>query len=473
MEITVKPMPKQAVAYKYLFDKTTNYVVFGGAAAGGKSWLIAEWLLLMCLQFPNTRWFIGRKELKQLMGSTYVTFQEVCMKHKVPDSMWKLNGQYNYIQFTNGSVIDLLDLKKDPSDPMFQGFGSKLYTGGAIEEAGDVELGAFEILKTRVGRWQNLENGLLPKILITCNPSKNWVYSLFYVPFKQNALPENSKFIQASVKDNVYTGQQYMKQLESLADPILRQRLLDGNWEYDDSATSLLNRDDIDDLFNVYVKPTDVMYITADVSRFGKDSTKVGIWNGYVLEKIYTIQGKSTTDVAQFIDRKMREYKVARRNCVIDEAGVGGGVVDLLKGVIGFIGNMSPKKNEFASNQMNIRQNFANLRSQCVVLMSDKIKRREVSIVDKSDKEQIIAELEQWKLKEVDNDTKIAVISKDDMKSSLGGRSPDNADMIYMRIIFDLDRNYTSSLYGYTNEYVNGITEYSEQLDQFDIFSPI
>jgi phage terminase large subunit len=473
MELNIKPMPKQAEAYKYLFDKETNYVVFGGAAAGGKSWLIAEWLLVMCLQYPQTRWFIGRKELKQLMGSTFVTFQEVCMKHNVPTSMWKLNGQYNYIEFKNGSVIDLLDLKKDPSDPMYQGFGSKLYTGGAIEEAGDVESGAFEILKTRVGRWQNLENGLIPKILITCNPTKNWVYSDFYIPDKKGELPDEAKFVRANVYDNIYTGTQYIKQLESIQDTVLRQRLLDGDWEYDDSQTALLNRNDIEDIFKVYVQGGDTYFMTADIARFGKDSTKVGIWNGYVLEKVYTIQGKSTTDVAQFIDRKLREHKIQRKNCVIDEAGIGGGVVDLLPGVVGFIGNASPKKNEYARNDMNIRQNFANLRSQCIVLMSDKIKRREVSITDTSIKEQAIVELEQWKLKEIDNDTKVAVISKDDMKSALGSRSPDTADMIYMRIIFDLDRNYTASLYGFTQQTIPEVEEMQTMIDEFDRFSPL
>jgi phage terminase large subunit len=56
----IKPQPKQAQAWIKLLDKTTKYVVFGGAAGGGKTWLGCEWLLSMCLTYPGSKWFIGR-----------------------------------------------------------------------------------------------------------------------------------------------------------------------------------------------------------------------------------------------------------------------------------------------------------------------------------------------------------------------------------------------------------------------------
>ena len=50
-----------------LEDNETRYVIFGGAAGGGKSWLICEWLLTKCIQYPGSKWFIARGELKRLM----------------------------------------------------------------------------------------------------------------------------------------------------------------------------------------------------------------------------------------------------------------------------------------------------------------------------------------------------------------------------------------------------------------------
>ena len=53
---------------------------------------------------------------------------------------------------------------------MFERLGSKEYTAGWIEEASQVNALAFEILKTRVGRWKNQQ--VKSKILCTFNPKK-------------------------------------------------------------------------------------------------------------------------------------------------------------------------------------------------------------------------------------------------------------------------------------------------------------
>ena len=89
--------------------------------------------------YPESKWFIGRKELTRLMKSSFETFKKVCSYHKIPANDWKLNGQYNYVEFFNNSKIDLLDLDEKPSDPMFERFGSLEYTGGWIEEAAEMK----------------------------------------------------------------------------------------------------------------------------------------------------------------------------------------------------------------------------------------------------------------------------------------------------------------------------------------------
>ena len=180
MEITLTPTPKQHLAYEALKEDESRFVVFGGGAGGGKSWLACEWLMTNCVAYPNTRWFIARNELTRLMASTYVTFTKVCQYHDVKN--WSLNGAYHYIEFKNGSRIDLIDVRKNPSDPFFERYGSTEYTGGVLEEAGEIDFLAFDVLKSRVGRHMNKEYGIKPKILITCNPKKNWLYQYVYKP---------------------------------------------------------------------------------------------------------------------------------------------------------------------------------------------------------------------------------------------------------------------------------------------------
>ena len=132
---TIKPTKKQHIAYQYLKDNNTKYLLFGGGAGGGKSWLGCEWLITNCYFYEGSKWFIGRNELSRLMKSSFETFKKVCKYHGIPESDWKLNGQYNFIEFKNGSRIDLLDLAYKPSDSEYERFGSLEYTGGWIEEA--------------------------------------------------------------------------------------------------------------------------------------------------------------------------------------------------------------------------------------------------------------------------------------------------------------------------------------------------
>ncbi len=220
----LKPFYKQHLAYERLWDTETRFLLYGGGAEGGKSWLGAEWLLTNCYRYPGTKWFIGRNELKRLKSSSFATFKKVCAHHGIPATDWRFNGQDNYIEFLNpetekfdgyGSRIDLLDLKLMPSDPMFERFGSTEYTGGWIEEAGEIHFLAFDVLKARVGRWRNEEYGLNPaKILITCNPKQNWLYRIFYKPWKEQKLPLGYAFIQSLYKDNPHTAAEAEKRLD-------------------------------------------------------------------------------------------------------------------------------------------------------------------------------------------------------------------------------------------------------------------
>ena len=131
------------------------------------------------------------------MQSTFVTWTKVSKYHKIPINDWTLNGKYYYIEFFNGSRIDLLDLDYQPSEPDYERFGSLEYTGGWIEEAGEVHFMAFDILKSRIGRHLNKELSIYPKMFIIGNPSKNWSYRIFFLPWEKGELPKGYAFIQA------------------------------------------------------------------------------------------------------------------------------------------------------------------------------------------------------------------------------------------------------------------------------------
>jgi phage terminase large subunit len=449
---TIKPEPKQHLAYQKLQDSITQFIFFGGGAGGGKSWLGCEWLITNCYFYPESKWFIGRKELKRLMTTSFVTFRKVCKFHQIPQEDWNLNSKWNYIEWKNGSRIDLLDFDYKPSDPDFERFGSSEYTGGWNEEAGEMPFKAFDVLKSRVGRQLNKEYGLLPKMLNTCNPTKNWIYPTVYKPYKEGKLPIEYAFIQALYKDNSHTAESYGKQLDAITDKATRERLKFGNWEYDDDPTALIDYEAILDLFTNTVDESSEKYMTVDVARFGVDKTVIKLWRGWEIYKIYIYQKQSTEVTKDKIKEIARDEKIPYSHIAIDEDGVGGGVVDGLPGVKGFTANSSPLPTKAKPDEV---PNYKNLKTQCSYLLAEKINTHGIAIrlnvvsevegiTEQVYKNHVIEELEQIKAKDPDkDDIKLQIVSKDEVKENIR-RSPDYADPMVMRMLFELKKTATN-----------------------------
>ena len=442
MEPTIKPTKKQYLAWEKLLDDSTKYVVFGGGAGGGKSWMGCEWILSNCFNYPGSKWFIGREELKRLMSSSYITWNKVCKHHNYPSSDWKYNGQYNYIEFKNGSRVDLLDLKYLPSDPMYERFGSLEYTGGWIEEAGEVDFEAFDVLKSRINRHMNDEYGT-GKILLTCNPNKGWLYSVVYRPHRAGKLDPSYAFIQSLYKDNPHTAESYEASLKDIKSEATKQRLMFGNWEYDDDPGKLIDYDAIRDMFTNKTG-TGTKCLTIDVARYGRDLAVIMYWEGMQVKNIYTFDRTSIDFLIEQSKSICDANNIPRSSVIADEDGVGGGFVDMFR-CKGFVGNRAAVQTELAKTTKE-KNNFANLRTQCYYMLADKINRRKIGIDSQAYEEKISRELEQIKEKNIDKDTKLQIVPKEQIKEAIG-HSPDFADSLMMRMWFELPGHSLSSPY--------------------------
>ena len=214
-KINLSLTKKQDVAFTYLNDSVTTEILFGGSAGGGKSFIGCAWLIINCIKYPGTRWLMGRSKLKALKQTTLNTFFEICSVWKLNDSHYKYNQQSGEITFYNGSTIILKDLFLYPSDPNFDSLGSLEITGAFIDEVNQITEKAKNIVASRM-RYKLTEYKLIPKLFMSCNPAKNWVYEQFYKKSKNNELEEYKKFIPALVTDNPNISQHYINQLKKL-----------------------------------------------------------------------------------------------------------------------------------------------------------------------------------------------------------------------------------------------------------------
>jgi len=449
LKITIEPTYKQHLGWQILEDKETEEFLFGGGAGGGKTWLGCEWLISMCLRYPNTKYFIARKTLKNLKQTTLLTFFKVCRHHKVKrDIHFRYREQQSVIEFLEtGATIDLLEVSFNPSDPDYEDLGSAEYTSGWIEEAGEVNFGAFDTLTTRINRQLNDKYGILGKIFITCNPKKNWLYREFYKLWRKKELPANRKFLQSLVDDNPKNEAGYKQKLLGIKNQSKKQRLLFGQWEYDDDPSALMSFEAISDLFTNTVKESTEKYMTVDVARFGSDLTVSKFWRGLKVYKVKIRRKQATNTTTEMIRNDARDEGIPYSHIVIDEDGVGGGVVDGLNGVRGFIANSSPLEDIRLDKRTEEKPNYRNLKAQCAYMLAEEVNNHRTAVAtdviidydeDISYEELLTEDLEQIKAKDIDNDDKkLDLVSKEQIKEAIG-RSPDFGDNMIMRMIFFL-----------------------------------
>lgn len=471
---TIRPTLKQQQAWDALSFNNflKKFIGFGGGAGGGKTWLGCEWLLTSCYMLPNSRWFIGRQELTRLKKSTFITFKKVCRYHNIPDEDWRLDGQNNVIIFKNGSTIDLLDVAFKPTDPDYERFGSLEYTGGFGEEAGEWNFGAFDILKSRIGRhnyFNKAENTMCekpidfdirpekypdivelpPKFLLTFNPSRGWLYRTFYEPWRDNELPEPYEFIQVLYKENPYTARLYGEQLEGIINKVNKARLKDGDWEYTDDINAMTTIEHLQDMFSNTVIGSGQRYMTVDVSRGGEDSTVFTIWEDLAVKKIIKRSKQATNVTVQDAKDLASVERIPYSHIAVDVIGVGAGVADGLVGCIAFNSNSSPflTKSQIRDKKRRVISDFvpnnvpvyANLKTQCAFKLAEVINDHKISTVDVGEyRDEIISDLTTTlQERDIDKEGKKKMITKEEIKEELG-HSPDVGDTFLMRMYWEL-----------------------------------
>lgn len=430
---------KQKEVCRHWVNPDVTDIAYGGSKGSGKSYLLCSIIFSDGFTYPGTHYFIARKKLNDIRKFTIPSIYEVFGHWGLSDNYYKFDANDNVFTLHNGSRVFLLQAKYEPKDPLYMRFGSMQMTRGGIEEAGEFDSAAMSNLSASVGRWKNDEYNLTGKVLQTCNPSKNYLYREYYKKNKDGSLEEWKRFVQALPTDNKKLAAGYLEQLRRTLSKNEKIRLLEGNWEYDDDPATLIDYDSICNIFtNSFVVATGKRYISADVARFGKDATVIRVWDGWRVIAKVELRKKSTTEVAEHIKRLAEQYSVPRNHIIVDEDGIGGGVVDLIPKCVGFVANSSPIN-------MKPGESYKNLKAQCAFKMAEKVNSSEVyEDADPVTKDRLTEDLEQIKQLDADKQVPKGIVPKEKVIKILG-RSPDDGDTYIMRAYFELVKTGTSS----------------------------
>jgi hypothetical protein len=280
-------------------------------------------------------------------------------------------------------------------------------------------------LSASVGRWKNTEYNLKRKILMTCNPNKGFAYNNFYLPFKNGTLPAHRKFITALPSENKYLTKDYLEALDRLPENE-RQRLKLGNWEYDEDPSTMIDIDVINNMFtNIYVNP-DKKIIVADIARYGSDRAIITVWDGLILIDYVIFAISSMVEIQNAINALRIRHKIQLMDILVDEDGIGGGIVDNLK-CKGFLNNGKP-----------FNDHYQNLKSECGYKLAELAGQIWIKCdLPEKEIEMIKQEIGMLKTFASDKDGKLRILPKEKIKSFIG-RSPDWLDVFIMRMFFNI-----------------------------------
>ena len=226
-KVHFKPHPKQEDYIKAVLSGKYKYLLFGGAAGGGKSYVSLATLIVLAKLYPGCKSFVIRESLPTLKRTTIPSFYKLCP----PKFIESYNQTEQVIKFTNGSTMTFFpeNFYMDKNLTRLDGIEANFFL---IEEGQEIQKKTFEKCKLRAGRHiiPNMEQQPTPMIMITCNPSQNWTKTMFYDPYVEGTLPKDYFYMQSLMLDNPALPESYLEGLENL-DEITKEIFVKGNWD--------------------------------------------------------------------------------------------------------------------------------------------------------------------------------------------------------------------------------------------------
>lgn len=212
------PQPKQ----REFLESTTKYTCYGGARAGGKSWVIDFAAKIYALKYPGIKQMIVRRSYPELNENHIIPLREdtlgVCQYKDKEKSLVFPNGSRIKFSYCANSG-DVLQFSGQEWDCIY------------LDEAQQLTQEAFNAIRATLRG----TNALPKRLFVSCNPGgvgMEWIRRLFIErDFKPEENPDDYSFIQALVTDNaalMEANPDYIKDLESLP-PALRAA-----WRYGD-----------------------------------------------------------------------------------------------------------------------------------------------------------------------------------------------------------------------------------------------
>lgn len=214
--------------FPLLFDYSKRWEFWCGSAGSGKSYTIAQRIIIRCTKEP-IRVLVCRRYATTLRNSCFALFKEILTKWQLLPYV-KIKETDMSITFPNGSQIIMVGLDTEEKLLSLTNISTVW-----IEEAYEVEKSKVEQLNLRMrGTAANQQ------LILSWNPisKHSWLYE-----FTVKNPPENSVFIHSTYKDNPFLNPEYVQALDEMEirNPEKYRVYGRGEWGVDSSGLVIKN----------------------------------------------------------------------------------------------------------------------------------------------------------------------------------------------------------------------------------------
>lgn len=182
-------------------DYSHRWEFYMGGAGSGKSYFIAQKIIIRCCQEPINI-LVCRKYSSTLRNTCFSLFKEILKKWQLTPYVKIRETDFN-ITFPNGSQIIHCGLDEETKLLSLNDIGTIW-----VEEAFEVSKDIVEQLNLRM-RGKNSNQ----QIILSWNPisQHHWLYE-----FTEKEPPTNSKIIHSTFKDNPFLNKEYVEAMEDM-----------------------------------------------------------------------------------------------------------------------------------------------------------------------------------------------------------------------------------------------------------------
>lgn len=366
--------PKQVQWYEAVKSGLYNFMAIGGAIRGTKTFTVLMTLFLLMKEFPRSRHAVVRRDLTVIRRNVVPPIDK--LRAMTGNFLGPLNMTSWEYEAENGSKLLLIpeSIKDDPLLEKFRGLELNTLT---LEESGELNVDMKAKAIERAGSWiippdrdqqqaiaRAVERGMKfpqavkkfgprqcpPYVFFTFNPTDNWVREDIYDPYEAGTLQPPWFFMPATIFDNPFVSEEYLKSLEELRTqkPEAYEQFVLGIWGNIRTPNQLVDPAWVKDARNVRQVGGE-RRLGGDIARYGKDSTVFTVVDGNAAIKIEQHRGLGITESATTAMRLAETYTVPGSNITIDTNGLGGGTADVMRS------NGVPV-NEFVSGKKPVRR---------------------------------------------------------------------------------------------------------------------